>query len=561
MGKADAMWMVCLAWLAGCNEQVLNTTETTEEVGPRITVTPGAVDFGEVRLSEIGSALVTVGNDGNAGLSIDEIGIAGSPSFSWSWPDAIDVLPAGETTDLVVEYRPSAANETGWLQIHSNDPVRTQVDVPLSGSAAYGLLRIQPDPVDFTGMQAGDIRIESAILVNVGGDALTIDSLAVLGQGFAIESQPALPLTLDAGESADGLELSFTSLTDGMFAGQLHAHSDAPIAETTAELLAFVGFGNITGRICGPDGSSWVGGVHVWVEGTYPDGTPWFVEAWTDAQGNFTLENVPTGVHTVHAERGSWSTSFDVTLTGGTYEIPVPECLDPASAKVAVVTGEYDHIQTVLDSLQIEYDLYDGLPGSSHYTELLTDPDQLADYDIVFFNCGMSFSWLGQRSTIAGNLRTFVANGGSVYASDWAWGLVEESWPDAIDFYGTPDTPWDPNTYASGPFNPYNGVATSLSATVSDPTMAGSVGDTASIVFDLDAWVVPYEPGNASVMVSGDVTVYSDLIVGTRSAFDGAPLVLRYQQAGGTVIYTAFHNDQQATADARAILAEIILSL
>ncbi|MCO4748210.1 MAG: choice-of-anchor D domain-containing protein [Proteobacteria bacterium] len=555
MWKTAAVLLV----LAGCSEQELGTTVSDGAVAPRVVVDPESVDFGEVSLSDVATSVVTVRNEGNAGLDLTSFGISGASGFSFAWPEPVDTLEVGESTDVIVSYAPGAASEAATLTVNSSDPARPEVPVSLYGTAAYGLLRIEPSPVEFAAMTAGDVRVEEALLVNVGGDALTVDSLAVLGSGFSIVSQPDLPLLIPAGTSASGLELSFASTEDGLFAGQLHAHSDAPNPSTTADLVAYVGVGDITGKICAPGNNGWVFGARVWVEGTYPSGTPWLIETTTDAQGEFTLVDVPLGTHTVYVQRGSWSTSFELTLTGGTYEMATPECLDPGSATVAVVTGDYDHIGQVLQRFEVEYDTYAGNEGRNGYMTLLRDPDAMAEYDIIFFNCGMSMAWLDERDVVSANLRAYVADGGSVYASDWAWGVVEEAWPDAIDFYGTPDTPWDPSTWVSGSFTPYVGVATNTTATVLDDTMSVSVGDTADVFFDLDAWVV-VQAAQAQVLIEGDVQLYTDVDMAGTIPFPSAPLVVRYD-AGGTVIFTTFHNDQQATADALAILAEIILAL
>ena len=71
-------------------------------------------------------------------------------------------------------------------------------------------------------------------------------------------------------------------------------------------------------------------------------------------------------------------------------ELVDPECLDGSDTKIAVVAGEFDSIESLLSQFGFNYDMY----GTYDYLDLLLNPALLEQYDIVFFNCGMPFSWL-----------------------------------------------------------------------------------------------------------------------------------------------------------------------
>jgi hypothetical protein len=249
---------------------------------------------------------------------------------------------------------------------------------------------------------------------------------------------------------------------------------------------------------------------------------------------------------------------MDVVVLDGLNELPSELCLDPGTARVAVVTGQYDHIGRLLDDLGVTYDSYSGTREA--YLDLLLDPTALAAYDIVFLNCGIDFDWLGDQDTIADNLRDFVANGGSVYASDWGYGFIEAAWPDAIDEQGD-DALWDPATYDGSRLTPFTGAAGDVSAEVVDATMQAVLGsDHASINFDLDGWVVLADIGSGtSVLFQGDVQTW-DLLFTHTSAAGVVPLAVSFQP-GGTVIFTSFHNADLMTTDMEAALDEIILTL
>ncbi len=101
---------------------------------------------------------------------------------------------------------------------------------------------------------------------------------------------------------------------------------------------------SVSGRVCDPSGGEWIVGAYVWVA-VDDDGDgeeDWRAEDSTDADGRFMLEGLPPGDHQVRVEKGSFSSSYDVTLDVGLYEIPEDECaLDPPT--IAVISGDYDH--------------------------------------------------------------------------------------------------------------------------------------------------------------------------------------------------------------------------
>ena len=82
------------------------------------------------------------------------------------------------------------------------------------------------------------------------------------------------------------------------------------------------------------------------------------------------------------------------------YELPEDECLLADSVDIAVVMGEYDHIEGILSQLDLDYDLFD----ETEYLNLVLDANQLNEYDIVFFNCGMPFDWMNQLIPFTNNL-------------------------------------------------------------------------------------------------------------------------------------------------------------
>ncbi len=310
---------------------------------------------------------------------------------------------------------------------------------------------------------------------------------------------------------------------------------------------------SVTGRICNTAGDRYVVDADASIsydldgDGT-DDGT---VADITDADGWFTLTDVPLGNHTILIEKGSFSATIDIVLDTPDEELQLAteECLDPGSVEIAVISGDYDHVESLLTGLGLEFDLYRGTTGQTEYMSLLQDPSLMSQYDIIFFNCGMDSTWSRNSSydQIAGNISDYVRAGGSIYTSDWAYNIFEASFPGAADFYGD-DT---------SPGAAYWGADGYLTATVIDPTFQSLLGSsTAQINYDLASWAVVESVGSSTeILLSGTAPLY------LWGSVPSSPLAVRFPAGAGIALYTSFHNEQQATVDMEAILEEIILSL
>jgi hypothetical protein len=68
--------------------------------------------------------------------------------------------------------------------------------------------------------------------------------------------------------------------------------------------------GAVEGRVCAPDGETWLAAADVYVE--LANGGR--VETETDGDGRYHLPNVPVGTQTLHIEKGPFSTTRDVEI-------------------------------------------------------------------------------------------------------------------------------------------------------------------------------------------------------------------------------------------------------
>ena len=307
--------------------------------------------------------------------------------------------------------------------------------------------------------------------------------------------------------------------------------------------------GAVTGLICDPSTTAWVAGALVYISIDWDgDGVEdERISTLTAADGSFTLVGVPEGIWTVVIEKGSFTASYEVVVFEGEItEIPEPVCLEAQDVKIAVITGEYDDIGSILTSMGMSFDNFEGYTVDD-YVALLTDLTTLQTYDMVFFNCDINTSWYNDYATIRDNLETYIHDAGRVYVSDWSYYFIELPVPDAIDFYGT-DT-----TFGTA----LDGSPGDLTADVLDPNMQAMVGGTtAELNFNLNSWALAEAAGTGStVMVQADAGLYSG---GTLT---DAKLAIKVEYGAGRAIFTAFHNEAQATVDMGLLLREIVLTL
>ncbi len=304
--------------------------------------------------------------------------------------------------------------------------------------------------------------------------------------------------------------------------------------------------GGVRGRVCAPDGSGWLVDARASIT---PAGDDEIV-SFTDDEGRFLLEGVPAGLQTLVIVKGSFQSTRAVAIPpGGILELPEDECaLVPDELRIAVVRGSlYDHVEEVLDDVGVEagdIDLYDG----DWAERLLGADERVRDYRILFLNCRSAEATYLATPAMQERLRAFVADGGSVYASDQAYDLIEVTWPDRIDFYG--------DDLARGAGD-RGAIADALPAELVYPPLASAFGRVdATLRYALETWSVMVEVGP-------DVIVYlradSPLMGGTE--IEDSPQIVGFEHGDGRVIYSSFHQEPGSHPDQLQILRLLMFEL
>jgi len=361
--------------------------------------------------------------------------------------------------------------------------------------------------------------------------------------------------------------------------------------------------GSVAGTVFAPDGATPIADAYVYVpEGGVRVGEP-ITYAYSEADGDFVLDNVPEGTVTINIDKGSWHKVFEAVVHGGqTTDAPASDTTLPDQGtgvpKIAVVTGDWDHMEDVLAKLGLgqvdgsgtlipgteKFTLIDGNgtldPPYEDFDAILTDPTKLQSYDIIFINCGNNYENLlfdaPGATQIKSNLQDYVSGGGSLYVTDWSYDFVEQSFPEFIDFYGSDEiAPSDPENWDEAAVGT-DGVTND--ATVVDPTLkswlqnlpGGSVlnpdDDTVPIAGFLGGWVVMNSANTAagtkvwiqandfvypSVPASARASRHGRVLAGSRGEAAGDPLTVTFSHGQGKVLYSSYHTEETPSPDLR----------
>jgi hypothetical protein len=318
--------------------------------------------------------------------------------------------------------------------------------------------------------------------------------------------------------------------------------------------------GFVVGNVCAPETlNEPLEGAEVTVRYTGDDGVN-YVDGpfFSLADGSFIVDPIgptPATNVVIRAEKDGYAYTWNVPTVanrvddGDGIQLTAEDSCEPLVTDTdqlyLVVTGQYDRIQDVLERMDLDnVTLHDGNPASNSWAEsLLATRDYINTFDAVFINCGVSEGEVaaGLSPNAINNLRTYVAQGGALYVSDWAYGIVEQAFPDKINFYGD-DTTNDTAEVAIG------GTYT---ANVIDEGLQEVVGTS----FQID---ISFQLGTVIQEVAPDVTIYLETDMQYRREVGGdviadiirdTPVTVGFKHGVGTVIYTSFHQEEDEELD------------
>lgn len=179
--------------------------------------------------------------------------------------------------------------------------------------------------------------------------------------------------------------------------------------EQTPEEL--VSLGNITGKIVAANNTIAIKDATVFI---LNEGKVYITHS--DVNGSFVLE-APAGNRHLTIQTGDGSmfrTEMDVVVTAGqTTQIASQAVNLTQVATLAYVAGTFDKIENILvDSM--------GYTATPLTWNMLSSLSNIAAYDAIFINCTSDANMPVVSGATDTTLANYVANGGSLYVSDWA---------------------------------------------------------------------------------------------------------------------------------------------
>lgn len=319
-------------------------------------------------------------------------------------------------------------------------------------------------------------------------------------------------------------------------------------------------------------------------------------ETQTNSQGEFIFNELFEGSYTIFLQKGHFSSTLNIVVEGGqeTNAIDAGDIDIQEFPRIGVVTGAYDNIQNILYDMGLvnaitNAPLFDIIDGNSagrsainnknprgqqhnHFgkkassnpylatnvdftlDDLLSNPGQLAEYDILFFNCGLDTA----NANLNSNVYDYVNNGGILYATDWAFPFIEQ-----INSISG-------NSYLSFSEPHQSGVSLSTEATILDETLTNWLVDNfdvsvnGTIIIDefLGSWQVVESHDETLVMpwLNGSIEYmdeYNDYVTNTKN------LAFTYQIGEGGIFYSSFHteNNEEGFSDVDRIMEYMVFEL
>ena len=185
---------------------------------PQLACTPASLGFGEIVVGHTETLLVAVTNTGQKSVTVSKIAVSNS-KFT-SNVDLPLVLPAGQSVDVNVSFKPTAEGQTSGTVTFSSNASNPTLVLNVGGDGVDSeSLSARPSTVSFDQVAIGTSSTVPVVLTNDGSGKLTLTAARTTGSGFSMRGA-SFPLTLDAGKSVT-LNVTFAPKSAGTDGGSL----------------------------------------------------------------------------------------------------------------------------------------------------------------------------------------------------------------------------------------------------------------------------------------------------------------------------------------------------
>jgi Abnormal spindle-like microcephaly-assoc'd, ASPM-SPD-2-Hydin len=208
-------------------------------ISPQLTLSSGALAFGNVAVNSTGAQTLTVTSSGTAALTINSATLSGT-GFKMSGATFPVTLNPGQTVSFQVSFAPTTAGSaTGTITLSSNSASGTTSTVSLTGTGVSSQLTVSASSLAFGNVVLNSTLSKTLTLTSSGTAAVTVNSATVSGAGFTI-SGATFPATLNPGASIS-LQVNFNPTVAGSASGSITISSTSGTAATTTVSLSGVG--------------------------------------------------------------------------------------------------------------------------------------------------------------------------------------------------------------------------------------------------------------------------------------------------------------------------------
>lgn len=209
----------------------------TVSAGPSLSITPGSLLFGAVRVGTT-SAPRPLGFQNTGGGTLSVSNLTAPNRFQLNSTAPLSLGP-GATASRNVTFSPNAETTvSGNITMNSNDPSRPAAQVPVSGTGSLPHISVSPaGPLNLGSVAVCQAAQTGVTIANTGGIQLTVSSVSVTGVGFS-----AAPASLVVAPGAtQTVTVRFTPTVVGPANGTLTIHSDDPANPTVTRSLSATG--------------------------------------------------------------------------------------------------------------------------------------------------------------------------------------------------------------------------------------------------------------------------------------------------------------------------------
>ena len=232
---------------------------------PSISVIPTQITFDSVLMGSMDTKLLTIRNEGEGNLVIDEIVVDGDPTgdlrLLTGFTDILTIEPGRDHVVSVIYEPTQAALLDADVVIHSNDRDHREYRVPVGTPGLFPFISVNPAVVDFGQITEGSQSTIEVVLTNRGTAPLVIRDMELGGSAdFSVPELEELdyPITLDVwlpegdgGESSLTFDVTYNPPSPGADEGVIIITYNS--ADSTTFNLQLLGEGGLPAILVSPN--------------------------------------------------------------------------------------------------------------------------------------------------------------------------------------------------------------------------------------------------------------------------------------------------------------------